>query len=53
MPGGGRESQAYPGVRLAFRKASGRRCDRCWKVTPEAEANGLCARCRRVLETGQ
>ena len=44
-----RESQAYPGVRLAFRKARGRRCDRCWKVTPEAEATGLCDRCRAVL----
>ncbi len=44
-----RESQAYPGVRLAFRKAGGRRCDRCWKVTSQAEATGLCDRCRRVL----
>ena len=35
-----RDSQAYPGLRLAFRKARGRRCDRCWKVTPEAEAPG-------------
>ncbi len=40
---------AYPGLRLAFRKASGRRCDRCWKVTPEAEDEGLCDRCRGVL----
>ena len=30
-------------------KAPGRRCDRCWKVTPEAEATGLCDRCRSVL----
>jgi isoleucyl-tRNA synthetase len=44
-----RESQAYPGVRLAFLKARGRRCDRCWKVTPEADATGLCDRCRAVL----
>ena len=46
---GWRESQAYAGVQLAFRKARGRRCDRCWKVTPEAEATGLCDRCRAVL----
>jgi isoleucyl-tRNA synthetase len=46
---GWRESQAYPGLRLAFRKARGRRCDRCWKVTPEAEAQGLCQRCRAVV----
>ena len=48
---GWRDSQAYAGVRIAFRKARGRRCERCWKVTPEAEATGLCERCRRVLET--
>ncbi|MEP6993022.1 MAG: isoleucine--tRNA ligase [Acidobacteriota bacterium] len=46
---GWRESHVYPGVRLAFRKARGRRCDRCWKVTPEAEERGLCVRCREVL----
>ena len=46
---GGRESRAYPGLRLEFRKAAGRRCDRCWKVTPEAETEGLCRRCREVL----
>ena len=43
------ESQAYPGLRIGFVKARGRRCDRCWKVTPEAEATGLCDRCRSVL----
>jgi isoleucyl-tRNA synthetase len=43
------ESQAYPGVRLGFLKARGRRCDRCWKVTPEADATGLCDRCRSVV----
>jgi len=44
------ESRAYPGARLRFVKAAGRRCDRCWKVTREADATGLCDRCRRVLE---
>jgi isoleucyl-tRNA synthetase len=49
-PGDGwTESRAYPGLRLKFRKAAGRRCDRCWKVTPEAENEGLCDRCRAVL----
>src|SRR5688572_15499705 len=43
------ESRAYPGLALKFEKARGRRCDRCWKVTPEAEADGLCERCRRAL----
>ncbi|HEY1435036.1 MAG TPA: hypothetical protein VGG65_06650, partial [Thermoanaerobaculia bacterium] len=46
---GWRDSQAYPGLKLAFRKARGRRCDRCWKVTPEAEPTGLCDRCRAVV----
>jgi isoleucyl-tRNA synthetase len=46
---GWRDSQVYPGLRLAFRKARGRRCDRCWKVTPEAQDTGLCNRCRGVL----
>src|SRR5262249_3958942 len=45
-----RDSEVYSGARLQFRKARGRRCDRCWKVTPEAEATGLCDRCRGVLE---
>jgi isoleucyl-tRNA synthetase len=44
-------SATYPGVSLKFEKARGRRCDRCWKVTPEAEADGLCARCRKVLQS--
>ncbi|HEU5249004.1 MAG TPA: isoleucine--tRNA ligase [Thermoanaerobaculia bacterium] len=43
-------SQAYPGMRIRFEKARGRRCERCWKVTPEAESDGLCDRCRRALE---
>ncbi|HTY42811.1 MAG TPA: isoleucine--tRNA ligase [Thermoanaerobaculia bacterium] len=46
---GWRESRVYPGLKLAFRKARGRRCDRCWKITPEAEASGLCDRCRAVV----
>jgi isoleucyl-tRNA synthetase len=49
--GGWRSSAAYPGLSLRFEKASGRRCDRCWKVTPEAEDTGLCVRCREVLKS--
>jgi isoleucyl-tRNA synthetase len=44
-------SQAYPNMRIRFEKARGRRCDRCWKVTPEANDDGLCDRCRRALAT--
>ena len=43
-------SAVYPGLRLRFEKAPGRRCDRCWRVLREAEATGLCERCRAVLE---
>ena len=46
---GWRPSSAYSGLSLRFEKAPGRRCDRCWKVTAEAEETGLCDRCRRVL----
>jgi isoleucyl-tRNA synthetase len=46
---GWRDSSVYPGLKLRFETAPGRRCDRCWKVTPEAEATGLCDRCRGVL----
>ena len=46
---GWRPSAAYPGLSLRFEKARGRRCDRCWKLTPEADATGLCDRCREVL----
>jgi isoleucyl-tRNA synthetase len=44
-------SATYPGLSLKFEKARGRRCDRCWKVTPEAEEEGLCVRCREVLKS--
>jgi isoleucyl-tRNA synthetase len=44
-----RDSRAYPGLKLAFRRARGRRCDRCWRVTPEAESMGLCDRCRAIV----
>jgi isoleucyl-tRNA synthetase len=42
-------SRTYPGLKLRFEKARGRRCDRCWKVTTDAERDGLCERCRRAL----
>jgi isoleucyl-tRNA synthetase len=47
--GAGRPSAVYENLTLAFEKAPGRRCDRCWKVTPEASTDGLCDRCRRAL----
>ncbi len=47
----GRPSQTYPELSIRFEKARGAKCDRCWKVTQEAEETGLCDRCRRVLST--
>ena len=44
-------STTYPGLSLRFQKARGRRCDRCWKVTPEADGDGLCERCREALQS--
>jgi len=46
---GWRDVASYPDLKIRFRKAAGRRCDRCWKVTPEAEPEGLCDRCRQAL----
>ena len=45
----GRATLAYPDLKIRFEKAQGRKCDRCWKITPEAGETGLCARCRAVL----
>jgi isoleucyl-tRNA synthetase len=45
----GRPSAVYPGLTIRFSRAPGRKCDRCWKITPEAEETGLCERCRAVL----
>jgi isoleucyl-tRNA synthetase len=47
----GRATLAYTDLKIRFEKAQGRKCDRCWKITPEAEETGLCARCRAVLAT--
>jgi len=47
--GAWRESQAYPGLKIAFVRARGRRCDRCWKIKPDAERTGLCLRCQSVI----
>jgi isoleucyl-tRNA synthetase len=44
-----RPSAGYPGLYLKFQPAAGRKCDRCWKVTPEAAPSGLCGRCRAVV----
>jgi hypothetical protein len=49
-----RDSQAYPGLRLAFRKARGRKCDRCWNYSPRVGEDKtyptVCERCSAVLK---
>ena len=34
---------------VAVRRAEGVKCPRCWNYTEEADEEGLCPRCRRVL----
>jgi isoleucyl-tRNA synthetase len=46
----GAPSEAYPGLRIAFRRAPGAKCERCWKYDEAADAGGLCARCRAVVD---
>jgi isoleucyl-tRNA synthetase len=41
-----------PGVAVVFRRATGEKCARCWKVLPEVGAQahpGVCARCDQAL----
>lgn len=35
---------------LDIGKAPGSKCPRCWKYSVDVDGNGLCARCRKVLE---
>jgi isoleucyl-tRNA synthetase len=36
-------------TKVAVRRAEGVKCPRCWNYTEEADEEGLCPRCRRVL----
>lgn len=38
-----------PGVGVVFALAEGEKCPRCWKITRQAAADGLCKRCQDVV----
>jgi len=38
------------GIELEIGKAPGSKCPRCWKYSVDVDENGLCERCRKVLE---
>jgi isoleucyl-tRNA synthetase len=38
------------GIVLEIGKAPGSKCPRCWKYSVDVDENGLCVRCRKVLE---
>jgi isoleucyl-tRNA synthetase len=38
------------GIDLEIGKAPGSKCPRCWKYSVDVDENGLCERCRKVLE---
>ena len=35
--------------KVSIIKATGDKCPRCWNYTEEADENGLCSRCHRVM----
>ncbi|RKF16305.1 isoleucine--tRNA ligase [Roseovarius spongiae] len=42
-----------PGIAVAFARAAGDKCERCWKILPDVGAHahpGVCARCDAALE---
>ena len=38
-----------PGVTISVKEAEGTKCPRCWTITDQADENGLCPRCARVV----
>ena len=39
----------FPGMRIEVLPAAGEKCPRCWMHSTEANAEGLCPRCARVV----
>ena len=39
------------GIQAAVTNAAGDKCQRCWKVLPTVNAEGLCPRCAQVLQS--
>ncbi|MBP3683388.1 MAG: isoleucine--tRNA ligase [Oscillospiraceae bacterium] len=41
----------FPGLTVAVTEAKGEKCPRCWMHSEAANADGLCPRCAKVMET--
>jgi len=48
-PADARRSESFPGVAVAADPAPGVKCPRCWVLSTEADADGLCPRCAKVV----
>ena len=42
-------SENVPAVAVAAAPAPGTKCPRCWVLSTEADADGLCPRCAKVV----
>ena len=47
----GKPGVAFPGLTVAVTEAKGTKCPRCWMHSTEADAEGLCPRCAKVMQT--
>ena len=47
----GLSGAAFPGLKVAVEEAKGVKCPRCWMHSTEADAEGLCPRCAKVMQT--
>ena len=47
----GVQGAAFPGLTVAVTEAKGTKCPRCWMHSTEANEEGLCPRCAKVMET--
>ena len=45
------EALAAEGIQAAVTNAAGDKCQRCWKVLPTVNAEGLCPRCAQVIQS--
>ena len=48
-PADARKGESFPGVAVAAGAAPGEKCPRCWVHSTEADADGLCPRCAKVV----
>jgi isoleucyl-tRNA synthetase len=48
-PAGARAGESFPGIAVAAEPAPGDKCPRCWVLSTQADADGLCPRCAKVV----